>query len=580
MSFITRRHFVQQTAFAAAALCGSRIQALAGARPIFDAREQNTAPLDAAAIRKLASEIVGQVITPDASDYESSRLVNNRAYNRHPALIVRCASASDVARALDFAQRQSLPVAVRGGGHSAAGYGVCDGGLVIVLSGMKRVEVDADNRVAHAEAGSLVGDLDQATQRFGLATPVGTCPTVGIAGLTLGGGEGSLMGATCDNLVSARVVTVDGRQVEAGQNSNPDLFWAIRGGGGNFGVVTAFEYQLHPVSDVLAGALIYPTGRIPELLQAYVKFTETAPDEMSAVGLILPSAQGPRFQMLVGYCGQRTMGNDLLRPLRLPLKPQVDAVRATTYLEAQRNWFPAVAARPSGYFVANAFLPELSEAAIATIVAATKDAPRRFMVLIGNFRGAVTRVPLTHMAFAMRQPGYEVDVSGSWSAPEEKDSAVRWVNALRDKLQPLSHGLYVNALSETSDQLVQAAYGSNYARLVEIKKKYDPQECAAPEPEHQAGRLLEYLKEYAFGFVHAGHSRYQGMTAVMALGGFSGRRRSRRNLCPSADTAYWFCQMLSRVGRKPVAKSPCGMPNSNLPLGLTRTAIRVPSEVR
>ena len=280
-------------------------------------------------------------------------------------------------------------------------------------------------------------------------------------------------GATCDNLVSARLVTVDGRQVEVSQNSNPDLFWAIRGGGGNFGVVTAFDYRLHPVSDVLAGALIYPAG-IPELLQAYVKFTEAAPDEMSAAGLVLPSEKGPRFQMLVGYCGQPSMGNDLLRPLRAQLKPQVDGVIATSHLEAQRKWFPAAAAKPSGYFVANLFLPELSEASIAAITTATQDAPRRFMVLITNFRGAVTRVRSTDMAFAMRQPGYEVDVSGNWIAPEEKDSVVRWVNALRDKLQPLSYGLYVNALSETSDQLVRAGYGQNYARLVEIKKKYDP----------------------------------------------------------------------------------------------------------
>jgi len=210
------------------------------------------------------------------------------------------------------------------------------------------------------------------------------------------------------------------------------------------------------------------------LLQAYVKFTETAPDEMSATGLVLPSEQGPRFQMLVGYCGQPSMGNDLLRPLRAQLKPQVDGVIATSHLEAQRKWFPAAAARPSGYFVANVFLPELSEASIAAITAATQDARQRFTVLIANFRGAVTRVRATDMAFAMRRPGYEVDVSGSWSAPEEKDSVERWVNALRDKLQPLSHGLYVNALSETSDQLVRAGYGSNYARLAGIKKKYDP----------------------------------------------------------------------------------------------------------
>lgn len=177
--------------------------------------------------------------------------------------------------------------------------------------------------------------------------------------------------------------------------------------------------------------------------------------------------------MLVGYCGQSSAGNDLLRPFRA-LKPQVDAVRATSYLEAQQNWFPAAAAKPTGYFVANVFLPQLNDAAIAAIAAATQDAPRRFMILIVNFRGAVTRVRLTDLAFAMRQPGYETDVSANRSAPEEKDSAVRWVLALRDKLQPVSHGLYVNALSQTSEQLVRTAYGPNYARLVEIKKKYDP----------------------------------------------------------------------------------------------------------
>jgi FAD/FMN-containing dehydrogenase len=477
MALTTRRQFVRQTAFAAAALYGRPIRVLPGARRIFEAHEQNAASLDAAAIRKLASQITGHVITPEAPDYESSRLVNNRAYDQHPALIVRCASASDVAQALDFAQSHSLPLAVRGGGHSAAGYGVCDGGVVIDLSGMKRIEVDADKRVAHAEAGCLVGDLDEATQRFGLATPMGTCPTVGIAGLTLGGGLGTLMpkyGAACDNLVSAHVVTADGRQVEASENSNPDLFWAIRGGGGNFGVVTSFQYRLHTVSDVLAGALIYPAGRIPELLQTYVEFTGAAPDEMSVACQLLPSEQGPRCQMGIGYCGQPSMGNDLLRPLRAQLKPQVDWVVATSHLEAQRKWFPAAAAKPSGYFYANVFLPELSEASIAAITTATQDAPRRFMVLIANFRGAVTRVRPTDMAFALRQRGYEVDVSSSWSTPGEKANAVQWVKALRDKLQPLSHGLYVNALSETSDGLVRAAYGSNYARLVEIKRKYDP----------------------------------------------------------------------------------------------------------
>ena len=476
MALITRRQFVHHTAFAAAALCGRPIKALAGTRGIFGECE-DAAPLDAAAIRKLASEITGHVITPDAFDYESARLVNNPAFDhRHPALIVRCTSSSEVARALDFGQRQSLPLAVRCGGHSGAGYGVCDAGVVIDLSGMKQVEVDADKRVVRAEAGCLVGDVDKATQSFGLATTLGGCPTVGIGGLTLGGGLGFLMpkyGAACDNVVSANVVTADGKQVEASQNSNPDLFWAIRGGGGNFGVATAFEYRLHPVSEVLSGALMYAAGRIPELLQAYAKFSISEPDEMSTGCQVLPSEQGPRILIGVGYCGEPSLGNDLLRPLRTAFKPQVDSVKVMSYLEAQSTEFSAGRSKYS-YFAMDVFLPELSEAATAAISTATRDAPQRFWMMISRFHGAVTRVPSSDMAFALRQRGYDVLMSCSWSAPEEKASAVRWVKALREKLQPFGHGAYVNSLSETSDELARAVYGPNFARLVDIKKKYDP----------------------------------------------------------------------------------------------------------
>jgi hypothetical protein len=473
MALTTRRQFVRQTALAAVALYGRPIKVLAGARRIFEAREQNVAPLDAAAIRRLASEIAGHVITPDASEYESSRQIFNRAFDQRPALIVRCAGAPDIARALDFAQSQNLPLAVRGGGHSRAGFSICDGGVVIDLSGMNRVEVDAGKRVARAEAGALVRDLDQATQRFGLATTSGGCPTVGIAGLTLGGGEGLLMskyGAACDNLISAHLVTVDGRQVEASQKSNPDLFWAIRGGGGNFGVATALEYRLHPVTDVLAGTLTYPAGRIPELLQAFVRFVAAAPDEMTVVGEVLPSEQGMRFQMLVCHCGHPRQGNELLRPLRA-LKPHEDNVRVASYLETQGTINPAA---PIAHFQTDLFLPELSAAAIATITTATNDAPPNTRVFIVPLYGAITRVAASDMAFSLRHPGYELDVMGRWGAPAEKASAVRWVKALRDNLQPFAHGVYVNQLGETSEELVRAAYGSNYARLVEIKKKYDP----------------------------------------------------------------------------------------------------------
>jgi hypothetical protein len=474
MAKATRRQFMRQTASVAAALHAFPMHALAGSERFFPALPEIADRLDAAAIRKLASQLRGQVITPETPDYESSRLVFNRAFDRRPALIVRCAGTADVPRALEFAQKQNVPLAVRSGGHSRAGFSVCDGGVVIDLSGMTRVEVDAGRRVARAESGALVRDLDRATQRFGLATTSGGCPTVGIAGLTLGGGEGQLMakyGAACDNLISAQIVTVDGRQVEANQNSNQDLFWAIRGGGGNFGVVTELEYRLHPVADVLVGALLYPAGRIPELLEAYVKFVAAAPDEVSILGAVLPSEQGTRFRMLYFHCGPARQGNELLKPLRA-LKPQVDDVRVKPYQQAQVAGFLST---PVPHFQTDLFLPELTAETIATITTATDNAPPNTRVFIVPFFGAITRVGLSETSFALRHPGYELDIVGLWNAAAEKAAAVEWVKSLRDKLQPFSRGVYVNQLGDTSEELVRAAYGANYARLAEIKKKFDPQ---------------------------------------------------------------------------------------------------------
>jgi hypothetical protein len=387
---------------------------------------------------------------------------------------VRCADASDVARALDFAQAKNLPLAVRGGGHSRAGFSVCDDGMVIDLAGMKRIQVDAEKRIARAEAGSLVSDLDEATHRFGLATTSGGCPNVGIAGFTLGGGEGLLMsmhGAACDNLVSAHVVLVGGKQVEASHESNPDLFWAIRGGGGNFGVVTSFEYRLHPVGEVLKGMLTYPPGRIPELLQGFAKFTRAAPDEMVSLGELLPSEQGPRFINHVCYFGDPRTGNNLLAPLRASVKPQDDDVKVMSYREAQAAGFLP---KPFAHFETNLFVPDLSAAVTEAIATAIKDAPLQFRVLIVPFFGAITRVGVSDMAFALRHTGFEVDILCGWSIPAGKTKAVKWVRGLADSLKPFARGAYVNQLGETSEDLVKTGYGSNYARLVEIKKKYDP----------------------------------------------------------------------------------------------------------
>jgi len=401
-------------------------------------------------------------------------LVFNRAFDQQPALIARCASASDVTRVLDFAQSHNLPLAVRGGGHSRAGFGVCDGGVVLDLSSMRGVDVNPEKRVARVQAGALVQNLEQATAQFGLATPSGGCPNVGIAGFTLGGGEGKLMtmhGAACDNVVSAQVVLVEGKQVQASADSHPDLFWAIRGGGGNFGVVTEFEYRLYPLGKVLNGALGYGPGQIPDVLHGFSKFCASAPDEIVALGELLPSEGGPRFINHLIHFGDAGKGNDLMKPLRSLIKPESDTLKVMSYLDSQMEGFrPA----PFAHFQTNVFLPELNDSAIKAIDTAIHDAPQQFRVLIVPFTGAITRVKVTDTAFALRQTGFEVDMLSTWSDPAQKPAVVKWVHALRDSLQPFAKGVYVNQVSETSEELVRAAYGTNLDRLRRIKKKYDP----------------------------------------------------------------------------------------------------------
>ena len=471
MALAIRRQFIQQASLAAGALHSSPIKRL---EAIFERAEQKPATPDAASIHSFASKITGRVITPEASEYESARSVINKAFDQRPAVIVRCAGASDVPRALDFAQKKNLPLAVRSGGHSRLGHGMCDGGVVIDLSGMKRVEVDTGKRVARAEAGALVRDLDEATQGSGLATTSGGCPTVGVAGLTLGGGEGRLMekySLACDNLLSAQVATVDGRQLEASQKSNADLFWAIRGGGG---VVTTLEYQLHPVDEVVSGALTYPVGRIPELLQVFARFLAEAPDEMDAFAQLLPSEGGPRFKIDVCYCGDARMANDLVRPLR-GLKPKDDSVKPMSYLEAQAAG--GFLLTPVAHFQTNLFLRELSDAAIAAVSTAISNAPATCKVILVPLRGAVSRVGSSDTAFALRQPGYEVNMTGVWSASAEKADTVRWVHATRDSLQPFASGVYVNQLGDTSDQLVPRR----------DQEKVRPKQRAAAQPKHQTG---------------------------------------------------------------------------------------------
>jgi hypothetical protein len=482
MALITRRQFIGQTGFAVGAFSGlpfwlDNITDGSGLR-------EKSPSINAAEIRKLASKISGHVITPDASDYDEARQLNNHAYDRHPAVIVRCVSPADVERALDFGRSHNLPIAVRCGRHSSAGFGVCDGGLVIDLAGMRRVEVDAQRRIVRADAGCLIANVDQATQRFGLATIMGGCPTVGIGGLTLGGGIGTLTpkyGAACDALHSAEIVTVDSRQVQVSQTSNSDLFWAIRGGGGNFGVATSFEYRLYSLTEVFGGALTYPPGAISELLRMYQQFTAKAPDEVMVVAMLVSSKQGPRFVIRFRYCGAPSIGNRLLGFLRAPITPEEDTVKVMSYLEAQTTEFPQPP-KPLPYLETSLFLPELNETAIAAITTAIQDAPPKMRVMMWHMHGAVTRVPIADTAFPIRESGHVVQLRGDWDASGGQAIARQWTKLLRATLDPFSRGIYVNHLSEPSDNFIKAAYGTNYGRLQEIKRKYDPTNVLALNP--------------------------------------------------------------------------------------------------
>jgi hypothetical protein len=458
---LTRRDFVAGSSVAALT-CGSISFA------------DEVAPLDSDGLKKLATKFSGTLVTPQSAEYASLRQVFNRAVDRHPQLIARCANSADVAHALVFARERGLPIAVRGGGHNRAGLSICDGGVVIDLANLRRVNVDASKRRAQVEAGALTVHVDSATQRHGLATTLAGCPTVGVAGLTLGGGEGFLMskyGAACDNLLSAELVSADGKLLKASATSNPDLFWAIRGGGGNFGIATALEYQLHSVNTVLAGTLTFAPGRTAQLLETFARFVAHAPDEMNVVGMLVGSEVGPRFQMLVCHCGEPAAGNKLLAPFRA-LTPTEDKIRVAPYFEVNSTINPAA---PAAHFQTNLFLPTLDAAAIAIIAEATHDAPPGTRVFMVPLYGAISRVKPADTAFALRSPGIELDLMGRWEdGGQGRERVIRWVKDLRDALRRRATGAYVNQLGETGESLVRLAYGANYPRLAALKRKYDP----------------------------------------------------------------------------------------------------------
>jgi FAD/FMN-containing dehydrogenase len=440
---------------------------------------------------RLRDSLHGPLIQPGDKGYDEARSIWNGAIDRRPACIARCTGVADVVAAVRFARDRDLEIAVRSGGHGVGGHALCDGGLVIDLSPMKGIRVDPARRTARAEAGVLWGELDRETQLFGLATVGGIVTHTGIAGLTLGGGIGWLMrkyGATVDNLLSADVVTADGEVVTASQERNPDLFWGIRGGGGNFGIVTSFEYRLHPVGPiVLAGPIFHPLEDAPEVLRFYRGFIADAPDELTTIFNLraapplpfLPEDVHGKPIVMVGACytGSPEDGAEVVRPLKQFGSPIVDLLEPKPYTALQSMFDPSV---PHGwhYYWKSVELPPLTDGAIETLVerASALTSPKSYCIAF-QLGGALGRVADSDTAFSQRGAAHNVNINAIWTEEDpEAERHIAWARDFFDAMQPHAGGhVYLNFLGDEGGDRVRQAYGAeNYKRLVELKRTYDP----------------------------------------------------------------------------------------------------------
>jgi FAD/FMN-containing dehydrogenase len=437
--------------------------------------------LSEADIGGFRSALRGEVIHGDHAGYDAARRVWNGNIDRRPALIARCTGVADVQQALAFARTHHLRVSVRGGGHGAPGYGTNDDGLVIDLSPMKGIQVDPGARTARAQGGVLWRELDHETQAFGLATTGGTVSNTGIGGLTLGGGLGWLMGVhglTVDNLLSADVVTADGQFRKASAAENPDLFWALRGGGGNFGVVTSFEYRLHPVTQVLGGLVIYPLDQAREVLRFYRDFCRGLPDEAEAYCGLLTSPEGiPVAALILGYNGPVGEGEKVLAPARRFGRPVADLVAPMPYRARQSMLDEPNATHGLHRYWRSAFTEQISDRMIEVLVedAASFSSPLSALIFF-HVHGAAVRVPPGETAFAARRPQWDFDAIGQWADGAQSAQHIAWVRALWSRLEPhLEGSAYVNHLAEDDrPEKVRASFGENYGRLRQLKAVYDP----------------------------------------------------------------------------------------------------------
>ncbi|MCU1533141.1 MAG: linked oxidase domain protein [Arthrobacter sp.] len=435
---------------------------------------------DASVIRQLADRVRGELLAPGHEDYDRVRRVFNAMIDRRPSVVLRCAGVADAIQGVRFARTHRLPLSIRSGGHSVAGTAVCEGGLMLDLSGMKGMRVDPDRRTAQAQTGLLLGEFDHETQAFGLATTLGNVSVTGIAGLTLGGGLGWLngkYGLACDNVLAADVVTADGELLTASAAEHDDLYWALRGGGGNFGVVTALMYQLHPVTTVIAGGLSFPPEQARDALRFYHDFAGGAPDELSTAGSVACDSEGrPTVSISVCYCGSPDEGERVLQPLRSfgrPVEGEIAPLPYRTFQCSADGYFPP----GRQHYWKSSYLKTLTEGAIEVLLefAATSPSPYTGIGL-QQMTGVASRVDPSATAFAHRDRQYDFLILSQWEDPADSDRNIDWTRRCFEAMRPyLKEAVYVNNLGDQEHDRVRAAYGVNYDRLASVKARYDPE---------------------------------------------------------------------------------------------------------
>ena len=448
------------------------------------------ATLNNGAIEELRRHVKGQIVLPGDPNYDEVRKIWNAMINRRPAVIVQCKGPDDVPHAIRCARQNGLEISVRGAGHNIAGNAVCEDGMMIDLSPMKNVRVDAAKKRAHVGPGATLADFDEAVQAHGLATPVGINSTTGIAGLTLGGGFGWLTrkyGMTVDNLSSVELVTANGKEVRASESENQDLFWAVRGGGGNFGVVTQFEFSLHPVGpQVLAGLIVFPLDQAKQVLRQYREFVASAPEELSVWAVLrlapplpfLPKeVHGKEIVVLaVFYCGDIGAGEKVIAPLRRFGKAHGEHIGVQPYAQWQKAFDPLLTPGARNYWKSHNFR-ELRDGALDTMIEFARKLPSpQCEIFVAHIAGAANRVPADAMAYAHRDARFVMNVHGRWDAATQDTTVIAWARAFFNATAShASGGAYVNFMTEDESGRVTAAYGANYARLAGIKKQHDPE---------------------------------------------------------------------------------------------------------